>query len=448
MAFVSASLSLVLVGAIGVAAGLSAQPYSRGENDPSNPFDAPVPGFVGPDGIGQARLENIDGTFQNPDNFVNPIFFGWAGSVVDYSESETISAPIPQYKTDVLGPTTGEVAYVLSLGDVSNPAAADAPTPGSLTIELERPIRDLPGADLVVFENAYASSGGAGTAGETFAELAFIEVSSNGITFFRFPAISNAPPPADPNDVLNPYRSLDPTGVYNLAGKHHNSYGESWGTPFDLATLNSPAGLDLTNVRYVRIVDIPGTGDFLDSLGQPIYDPHRTFGTGGADIEAVGAVSAPMVFADWPQVEPVATALQAKTDDGDGDGLDNGLEYAFGSLPWDPRSAHHPFLSLDPHPVSELPMPTIHFVRDERLRDVRYIIEWSDDLIDWDPVAIAEPFGPIQPQTPFDPEIGDTSASEIASLGVLRNISVSSGRSTSSFPYQYMRLRIEWIPVP
>jgi PKD repeat protein len=57
--------------------------------------------------------------------------------------------------------------------------------------------------------------------------------------------------------------------------------------------------VDLNSINYVRIVDIPGSGDFKDSQGNPIYDGWVTFGSGGLDLEAVGvinvgAVSAPV----------------------------------------------------------------------------------------------------------------------------------------------------------
>ena len=63
-------------------------------------------------------------------------------------------------------------------------------------------------------------------------------------------------------------------------------------------------------VRYERgqtanvLVDIPGTGQFFDSTGWPIYDPSVTEGSGGFDLEAVGAISVPMTFAAWQAAPP------------------------------------------------------------------------------------------------------------------------------------------------
>ena len=68
--------------------------------------------------------------------------------------------------------------------------------------------------------------------------------------------------------------------------------------PFDLENLvNEPsvvAGeIDLNQINFVRIVDIPGNGSFLDSEGRPIYDPWQTPipGSGGFDLEAIGAIN-------------------------------------------------------------------------------------------------------------------------------------------------------------
>lgn len=99
---------------------------------------------------------------------------------------------------------------------------------------------------------------------------------------------------------------LDPTGIYNLAGKHVNNafefegqlFGSSWGTPFDLATLSDnrlvTKGLvDLDEIQFVRVVDIPGNGSFLDSFNKPIYDPFPTTSpitSGGFDLEAIGVI--------------------------------------------------------------------------------------------------------------------------------------------------------------
>ena len=48
--------------------------------------------------------------------------------------------------------------------------------------------------------------------------------------------------------------------------------------------------VDLLNITRVRIVDIPGRGDFTDTTGAPVYDVWTTFGSAGFDLEAVGVI--------------------------------------------------------------------------------------------------------------------------------------------------------------
>ena len=90
--------------------------------------------------------------------------------------------------------------------------------------------------------------------------------------------------------------------MYNLAGRNVNAYGTCTGTPFDLSDLAAlepvaSGSVDLGEIHFVRIVDVPGSGDFSDTatlLGyeqdHPIFDPYPTTGSAGFDLEAVGVV--------------------------------------------------------------------------------------------------------------------------------------------------------------
>ncbi len=49
--------------------------------------------------------------------------------------------------------------------------------------------------------------------------------------------------------------------------------------------------MNLFDIQYVRIVDIPGNGFYTDSAGHPIYDAWLTTGSGGFDLEAIGAIN-------------------------------------------------------------------------------------------------------------------------------------------------------------
>ncbi len=128
---------------------------------------------------------------------------------------------------------------------------------------LDAPVRDGPGWDFAVFENAV---------NDTFLVLAYVEVSTNGTDFYRFVNDSLTP------DLVNAFGSVDCTYVDGLAGKYRQGYG----TPFDLADL----GLD--NVTHVRIIDIVGDGSDTDTTRDPIYDPYPTTGSTGFDLEAIG----------------------------------------------------------------------------------------------------------------------------------------------------------------
>jgi hypothetical protein len=169
---------------------------------------------------------------------------------------------------NALGPAQGTATDVVSLGDG-----------GWITLSFASGIRNGPGPDLAVFENGFA---------DVFLELAFVEVSSNGTDFFRFPAISLTQTATQ----VGSFDPLDPTNLYNLAGK----YRAGFGTPFDLAELAGVSPLlDVNHVTYVRIVDVVGSINPLyathDSLGGMVNDPWPTpFASSGFDLDAVGVL--------------------------------------------------------------------------------------------------------------------------------------------------------------
>ncbi|MEZ4356070.1 MAG: DUF4465 domain-containing protein [Myxococcota bacterium] len=173
---------------------------------------------------------------------------------------------------NALGPATADPADVVSLGDG-----------GHATLYFDSGISNGPDDDFAVYENGFFDLNG------LFAELAYVEVASNGVDFARF----------DP-DAFNPfpipaYETLDPTDYHGLAGRHALGLG----TGFDLADLSTDplvlsGAVDLMDVRYVRIVDVIGDGSTHDGGGNPIFDPYATaFPAGGFDLEAVGVIHVP-----------------------------------------------------------------------------------------------------------------------------------------------------------
>ncbi len=401
---------------------LPAAPYSLGWNDPTNIWDAPVPGFTGPDGEGKARLPDGFGGFNNERNFVNPIFFGWARAWSGYVRADGQGAFSDGALA--LGPVTGDEFNVLSLGDLTAAQIAAAAPVGKVTLHLTdtlhpAPIRNLPGADFVVFENGVISeygTGGAGVGG-VFGELAYVEVSSDGVNFARFPSVSLTAA------TVPSYGTLDPTKIYNLAGKHVNAAGECWGTPFDLAVLTGhplvTAGtLDLNNVRHIRIVDIPGNGSFLDSATptpHPIYDPWHTFGSGGFDLEAVGAISVAMTFDAWQDFHGLTGPQRGPQADPDGDGVPNIIECAFAMQPLIPDAEQLPL------PVATGSDFAISFRRDTRALNLTVeILATSAPDQPWQIIARSTGGGPLLAVGSFSPVIEDASDSPIASIGVIR----------------------------
>jgi hypothetical protein len=394
---------------------LAAGPYSAALNDPANLHDAPVPGFTGPHGAGKARLVvGFDGEnqpiYQNPDNYVNPLFFSWPDNAIEYSPSEFVSSSYAD-PAKALGQVSGDNFDIVSLGDLSAAAIAAGDPPGSITLEFAQPLHDLTGADFVVFENgtiSQSSLGGAG-AGGIFGELAHVEVSGDGVNFIRFPGRSLT------SSQTGAYGTIDPTLVHNLAGKHVNAYGDSWGTPFDLSAVG------LSSATHIRIVDIPGNGAFPDSMGNPVYDPWKTFGSGGFDLEAIGGISTMMTYPQWPMLEKLPMDQRGMHDDPDEDGVPNLLEYAFARLPW----LNDPPGSL-PHLRVVEQRGELQFIRDERLADVTYEVWVSNSLApdSWTCIARSVAGGPLTALPGHALVITETNASPIASVGVLRRVIV------------------------
>lgn len=166
-----------------------------------------------------------------------------------------------------------------NLGDLTAEEIGNGVLPGFLSVSFPTGIGNGSGADFAVFENGFLF----GPPGRgLFAEYAYVDVSTNGSDFARFPSISLN---SGPLSGSGPFASFDSTGVYNLAGKHAAGFG----TAFDLQELSGDplvtgGLLDLNNILHVRLFDIPGNGAFQDSLGNPIYDNWLTAGSGGFDF--------------------------------------------------------------------------------------------------------------------------------------------------------------------
>lgn len=155
---------------------------------------------------------------------------------------------------------------------------------GVITFTFDAPIMNGEGPDFLVFENGFLKQDDSSLA---FLELAFVEVSSNGTDFVRFPATSHIP---DTTQYDN-FTFTNAEQLNNLAGK----YIMNWGTPFDLEELKGMSNLDIDKITHVRIIDVVGILDnnlgSKDKDGHLINDPFPTpFPSCGFDINAIGVL--------------------------------------------------------------------------------------------------------------------------------------------------------------
>lgn len=197
------------------------------------------------------------------------VFVSWAKNCILHRGYQDISDTSLGYTTvgDSLS-AIGQVGNgVVSLGDG-----------GYAILTFNYPIKNGTGWDFAVFENSF---------NDTFLELAFVEVSSDGVNYFRFhsTSLTQNTIQIDNNGVI------DATKINNLAGKYRAMYG----TPFDLEELKDEIGLDVNNIQFIKIIDVVGciqnTYCSYDFSGNIINDPWSTpFISSGFDLDAVGVI--------------------------------------------------------------------------------------------------------------------------------------------------------------
>ena len=203
-------------------------------------------------------------------------FVAWATGCVVERGPMRIDKPengLASYGVDADGLGKPDGQSLVSLGDG-----------GNAVLTFESPLYNGPGPDFAVFENPLEN---AQQPGFFFLELGFVEVSSDGENFVRFPAISYVPE----NPQVGSFDCVEPHLVHNFAGK----YAPLYGTPFDLEELPEDERLDKNKITHVRIVDVVGTinPDYAtyDSEGHIVNDPWPTpFASSGFDLDAVGVI--------------------------------------------------------------------------------------------------------------------------------------------------------------
>lgn len=250
---------------------------------------------------------------------------------------------------------------------------------GSMTVTFPTPLGNGLGYDLAVFENSFT---------DTFLELAFVEVSSNGVNFFRFPAASLTPS----NVQVGGFSSIDPTDLNNLAGK----YRAGFGTPFDLDELQyaSPL-LNVNRITHVRVTDVVGSitpsHARRDASDRIINDPFPTpFDSAGFDLDAVGGMNLTdfgrnlWLKRKFSPAELANPSISSFTADPDHDGLTNLMEYASNTDPLTPNTP------LSPLTVAAGTGVTLSFKRLPANTDLRYAVEESDNLQSWEALVLSQ----------------------------------------------------------
>ena len=199
------------------------------------------------------------------------IFIGWA------TDCYVIRGPM-----NASDPGTGLATYGVpsdATGNAGDNRVVSLGDGGIAVLSFNYPVVNRNGPDFAVFENSFSDS---------FIELGFVEVSTDSVSFVRFPAVSLT----QSDSQVNAFGNMDATLIYNLAGKYRAGYG----TPFDLEDLIDSVNVDISEINFIRIIDV--TGSIIDSLasydseGNKINDPWPTpFETGGFDLDAIGVIN-------------------------------------------------------------------------------------------------------------------------------------------------------------
>ena len=197
---------------------------------------------------------------------------------------EVVRGPVDIVDPDGPKVRYGSASAAIGPASLSTQSAVSLGDGGYAVLTFDSPIRNNPGPDFAVFENSFNDS---------FLELAFVEVSTDGVRYVRFPAVSLTP--VDNQIISTGF--VDPTNINNLAGKYRVGYG----TPFDLEELRDSLDINIDSILYVRVVDVIGTVNPIyathDAQGHIVNDPYPTndtiWASGGFDLTGVAVLRVP-----------------------------------------------------------------------------------------------------------------------------------------------------------
>lgn len=202
-------------------------------------------GFAGP-----------GGTVLHADRFVT--------KVVSTTYGDCAGFGLPSMPAVVLGPPVGGGSGRGSLDVVS------LGFEGEIVLSFEpNAIVDGPGADFLVFENAFWAGG---DPDRPAAELGEVSVSDDGVTWKTFPCAPGQGPPYGTCAGWRPVYAAPGNGISPVDAT------TAGGDPFDLADLG------VTSARFVRIRDVGSVACPSDPAGKPT--------TVGFDLDAVAIVNA------------------------------------------------------------------------------------------------------------------------------------------------------------
>jgi len=169
---------------------------------------------------------------------------------------------------------------------------------GEAIYYFSNPIVNGPGFDFAIFENGFRNPADSNL---SYMELAFVEVSNDGINYKRFAATSHI----DTSMQIAGYGQYTDCRLVNgLAGKYIANYG----TPFDLDEFLPLSSINLNDIHYIKIKDVVGSIHrnycSYDTQQNIINDPYPTdFMTGGFDLDALGIIH---------QLYPASTLNESK----------------------------------------------------------------------------------------------------------------------------------------
>ena len=182
---------------------------------------------------------------------------------------------------NALGVASGNSADIVSLGDS-----------GVAILTFNAPIINGPGYDFAIFENSFS---------DDYLEFAFVEVSSDGQNFVRFPNHSEVQSQVQTHG----FGLTDTRRIHNLAGKYRAGYG----TPFDLEDLKDSLNIDLNAITHVKIIDVIGSigpNATYDSYGNKINEPFSSpYESGGFDLDGVGVIHQLASVSHEIQADPI-----------------------------------------------------------------------------------------------------------------------------------------------